>query len=136
MGGERNLKTWNLLEQWHQIVFERDLEKLSAILAEDVVFRSPFVWKPYHGRVPTFVILSTVIDVFEDFAYHRELVDGDNWALEFSARVGDLSLKGIDLIRWNEAGQIVEFEVFVRPFNALQALGQQMQQRLAAKGFI
>ncbi len=121
------------LAQWHHIVFARDLEALSAILAEDVVFRSPFVWKPYHGRMPTFLILSTVIDVFEEFTYHRELVDGDNWALEFSARVNGLSLKGIDLIRWNEAGQIVEFEVFVRPYNALQALGQQMQQRLAAQ---
>ncbi|MCL4265528.1 MAG: nuclear transport factor 2 family protein [Anaerolineae bacterium] len=121
------------LARWHHIVFAHDLEALSAILAEDVVFRSPFVWKPYHGRLPTFIILSTVIEVFADFAYHRELVDGDNWALEFSARVGDLSLKGIDLIRWNEAGQIVEFEVFVRPYNALQALGQQMQQRLAAQ---
>ncbi len=121
------------LAHWHHIVFARDLEALSAILAEDVTFRSPFVWKPTHGRLPTFVILSTVIDVFQDFAYHRELIDGDNWALEFSARVGDLSLKGIDLIRWNEAGQIVEFEVFVRPYNALQALGQQMQQRLAAQ---
>ncbi|HRQ38004.1 MAG TPA: nuclear transport factor 2 family protein [Chloroflexota bacterium] len=120
------------LAHWHHIVFTHDLEALSAILAEDVTFRSPFVWKPYHGRVPTFVILSTVIDVFADFAYHRELVDGDNWALEFSARVGDLSLKGIDLIRWNEAGQIVEFEVFVRPYNALQALGQEMQKRLVA----
>lgn len=120
-----------LLDQWHHIVFARDLEALSAILAEEVVFRSPFVWKPYYGRVPTFIILSTVIDLFQDFAYHREIVDGDNWALEFSARVGDLSLKGIDLIRWNDAGQIVEFEVFVRPYNALQALGQEMQQRLA-----
>lgn len=121
------------LTHWHHIVFARDLEALSAILAEDVTFRSPFVWKPYHGRLPTFVILSTVIDVFQDFAYHRELIDGDNWALEFSARVDGLSLKGIDLIRWNEAGQIAEFEVFVRPYNALQALGQQMQQRLAAQ---
>lgn len=126
------------LAHWHHIVFARDLEALSAILAEDVVFRSPFVWKPYYGRLPTFIILSTVIDLFQDFAYHRELIDGDNWALEFSARVddphgGDLSLKGIDLIRWNEAGQIVEFEVFVRPYNALQALGQQMQQRLAVQ---
>lgn len=126
------MKESSQLEQWHHIVFERDLEALSAVLAEDVVFRSPFVWKPTHGRMPTFIILSTVIDVFQDFAYHRELVDGDNWALEFSARVSDLSLKGIDLIRWNEARQIVEFEVFVRPYNALQALGQQMQQRLAA----
>lgn len=122
------------LQQWHHIVFERDLEALSAILAEDVVFRSPFVWRPYNGRIPTFIILSTVIDVFSDFQYHRELVSDQTWALEFSARVGDLSLKGIDLIGFNDEGQIVTFEVFIRPANALMALGEEMKKRLAEKG--
>ncbi len=122
------------LKQWHHIVFERDLEALSDILAEDVAFRSPFVWKPYNGRFPTFIILSTVIDVFSDFQYHRQLVSGQTWALEFSARVGDLSLKGIDLIGFNDEGKIATFEVFIRPANALLALGEEMKQRLAEKG--
>lgn len=120
------------LERWHRIVFGRDLAELQAMLAEDVVFRSPYVWRPYPGRQATWLILSTVLDVFQDFTYHRELIDGDNWALEFSARVGDLSLKGIDLIRLDGEGRIVEFEVFVRPFNGLQALGAAMAARLAS----
>lgn len=124
--------TGNLhLDRWHHIVFNRDLAELQAILADDVIFRSPFVWRPYQGRQATWIILSTVIDVFQDFGYHRELVDGDNWALEFSARVGDLALKGIDLIRLDGDGRIIEFEVFVRPFNGLQALGAEMARRLA-----
>lgn len=122
------------LDRWHHIVFDHDMTDLQAMLAEDVVFRSPYVWRPYHGRQAAWFILSTVIDVFQDFAYHRELIDGDNWALEFSARVGDLSLKGIDLIRLDDEGRIVEFEVFIRPFNGLQALGAEMAQRLAGFG--
>lgn len=118
------------LDRWHTIISNRNLTDLQAMLAEDVVFRSPYVWRPYHGRQAAWLILSTVIDVFQDFTYHRELVDGDNWALEFSARVGDLSLKGIDLIRLDESGRIVEFEVFIRPHNALQALGLEMARRL------
>lgn len=118
------------LDRWHHIIFNRDLPALQAMLAEEVVFRSPYVWRPYQGRQAAWLILSTVIDVFQDFAYHRELVDGDNWALEFSARVGDLSLKGIDLIRLDGDGRIVEFEVFIRPFNGLQALGMEMARRL------
>jgi hypothetical protein len=55
--------------------------------------------------------------------------------LEFSARVGDLSLKGIDLIRFNDKERIQEFEVFIRPANGLQALGEEMKKRLAQKGF-
>ncbi|MNY75188.1 hypothetical protein D3C86_2144020 [compost metagenome] len=52
--------------------------------------------------------------------------------LEFSAKVGEKELKGIDLIRFNEQGRIVEFEVMVRPLSGLQALGEQMGQRLGA----
>jgi len=118
------------LDRWHAIVFNRDLADLQAMLAEDVVFRSPYVWRPYQGRQAAWLILANVLELFQEFAYHRELVDGDNWALEFSARVGDLTLKGIDLIRLDGAGQIVEFEVFVRPFNGLQALGAAMAERL------
>ncbi len=118
------------LDRWHRIVFKRDLQDLQAMLADDVVFYSPFVWKPYQGRQAAWVILATVSEVFQEFAYHRELVDGHNWALEFSARVGELSVKGIDLIRLDDEGLIREFEVFIRPANGLQALGAEMARRL------
>lgn len=118
------------LERWHRCVFERDLSILSDLLAEDVVFHSPFLWRPYPGRMPTFIILKNVVEVFQDFAYHRQVIQGNTWALEFSARVGELSLKGIDLIQLNDQGQIQDFEVFIRPANALQALGEEMGRRL------
>ena len=71
--------------------------------------------------------------MFVDFAYHRELAsaDGLNVVLEFSAKVGERELKGIDMIRFDEAGKIVEFEVMVRPMSGLQALGDEMGRRLA-----
>ena len=57
---------------------------------------------------------------------------GDNAVvLEFKARVGDLTLKGVDLIQFNEAGQIIDFEVMVRPATGLQALGAAMAKQLA-----
>jgi len=118
------------LTRWHDIVFGRDLAGLQDMLAPDVVFRSPYVWRPYHGREAAWLILSTVLDVFDDFAYHRELIDGDQWALEFSATVGGLSLKGIDLIQLDAGGRIVDFEVFVRPHNGLAALGAAMAERI------
>jgi len=52
--------------------------------------------------------------------------------LEFSARVGDRGLKGIDLIAFDADGLITDFEVMVRPLNGLQALGAEMGARLAA----
>ena len=75
-----------------------------------------------------------MIQVFGEFRYHRQFVAGDSAALEFSAYIGDLSLKGIDLIRLGDDGRIVDFEVMIRPANALLALGEEMGKRLAAQG--
>jgi hypothetical protein len=122
------------LSKWHQALATNDLSGLPTLLHQDVVFRSPVAFNPYHGSTSVALILRTVWSVFRDFTYHREFVadDGLSVALEFSARVGDKELKGIDLIRFNDAGRIVEFEVMIRPFSALQALGAEMGKRLAA----
>ncbi|MFJ2446058.1 nuclear transport factor 2 family protein [Pseudomonas sp. NPDC087626] len=122
------------LAQWHAMLDKGDLRALPELLATEAVFRSPMAHTPYPGAPVVAMILNTVFQVFEDFTYHRELgsTDGLNVVLEFSARVGAKQLKGIDMIRFNEEGKIVEFEVMVRPMSALQALGDEMGRRLAA----
>ncbi|MBN0980936.1 nuclear transport factor 2 family protein [Pseudomonas hygromyciniae] len=121
------------LKRWHTMLATADLKALPELLAPDAVFRSPMAHTPYPGAAVVSMILNTVFTVFEDFRYHRELAsaDGHSVVLEFSARVGDKQLKGIDLIRFNEEGQIIEFEVMVRPLSGLQALGEEMGRRLA-----
>lgn len=126
----------NQLDLWHRFVETRDAQILTELLDENVNFHSPFVWKPKHGRQMTTAILLTVTEVFADFRYVREILDGANWALEFEARVGELTLRGVDLIQLNADGKISDFEVMIRPANALQKLGEEMGVRLAAKGFI
>jgi hypothetical protein len=98
------------------------------------VFRSPVAHQPYPGAAAVASILSNVIEVFEGFTYHRRFAsaDGMNVVLEFSARVGARELKGVDLIRFDDSGRIVDFEVMVRPASALAALGEAMGKRLAA----
>lgn len=123
------------LDTWHHMVASRDLSNLPSIVHPDAVFRSPMANTAYTSAPALMLALSTVIQVFEDFTYHRQLAtdDGLNIVLEFSARVGDKQLKGIDLVRFNEAGQITEFEVMVRPLSGLQALGAEMGARLGDK---
>lgn len=122
------------LALWHEMVAKRDLTRLPEILADDALFRSPMAFKPYASAAAVNLILNTVMQVFTDFQYHRQLAsaDGLSVVLEFSARVGDKSLKGVDLIQFDASGRIVDFEVMIRPFNGLQALGTEMGQRLAA----
>ncbi|NWA24485.1 nuclear transport factor 2 family protein [Pseudomonas gingeri] len=121
------------LQHWHEMVARGDLAALPELLAADVVFHSPMAHHPYPGAMVVATILGTVIKVFENFVYHRELVtaDGCSVVLEFSAEVAGRQLKGIDMIRFDGAGKIVEFEVMVRPMSGLQALGEEMGRRLA-----
>lgn len=120
------------LQRWHRMIETQDLGGLPELLHPDAVFRSPMAYKPYVSAAAVNLILNTVVKVFKDFAYHRELfsADGLNVVLEFSARVGDREIKGIDMIRFDSAGQITDFEVMVRPMSGLQALGDEMGRRL------
>lgn len=121
------------LQTWHAMIESGDLAALPSIVHADAVFRSPMAHQPYASAQAVVLILSTVVKVFENFTYHRELSsdDGHNIVLEFSANVGDKQLKGIDMIRFDADGKIIDFEVMVRPMSGLQALGQEMGARLA-----
>ncbi len=123
------------IKRWHTMVASKDLDALHEIIHPEATFRSPVAHTPYHGRDALALALSTVINVFEDFTYHREFftADGQNATLEFSAHVGGKKLKGVDLIKFNDDGLIVEFEVMIRPASGLMALGEEMGKRIGAK---
>jgi hypothetical protein len=120
------------LASWHRMIASGELGGLSDLLHPDATFRSPMAFKPYASAAAVNLILTTVFGVFEDLVYHRELAsdDGVSAVLEFSARVGDKQLKGIDLIRFDAEGRITDFEVMIRLMSGLQALGEQMGQRI------
>lgn len=123
------------LKRWHEMFAARDLAALPDLIHPDAVFRSPVAHTPYKGRDALVVALSTVINVFENFTYHREFAteDGRDVVLEFSAEVGGKKLKGADFIKFNEDGLIVEFEVMIRPASGLMALGQKMGAALEGR---
>jgi len=121
---------------WHQAVFEKNSAMLAMLLDESVEFHSPTVFKPKQGKMVTHFILQSVADIFEDFSYHRQWLDGNDFALEFSAMVGDKKVKGIDLIRWNEQGKIIHFEVLLRPLNGLQLMLEKMTEKLLEAGLM
>ncbi|HEX8204795.1 MAG TPA: nuclear transport factor 2 family protein [Solirubrobacteraceae bacterium] len=115
-------------------VERQDIDAAVELLADDVVFRSPAVFKPYQGRETVATILRTVVQVFEDFRYTDELAGDGVHALIFEARVGDRSVQGLDLIRSDADGRIAELTVMVRPASGLMALGERMGPALQAAG--
>lgn len=110
-----------------------DIDAAVALLADDVVFRSPAVFTPYEGAATVGRLLRTVFDVFEDFRYTDAFNGSGGHVLVFEARVGDRSVQGIDLIRADASGErIGELVVMVRPASGLAALAQEMAARLSA----
>ncbi|HEX7790163.1 MAG TPA: nuclear transport factor 2 family protein [Afipia sp.] len=119
------------LHGWHRFVETRNEDALRPLFAETTVFRSPFLHLPIPGRPASLLILTAVVQIFENFRYHRTFVSGTHdVTLEFSANIGELKLKGVDLVKFDSAGKIIEFEVMIRPFRALEALNSRMSARI------
>lgn len=112
----------------------KDFSGIEDLFSEDVVFRSPLVFKPYEGREALEKLLGFVVQVFEDFRYVEQVETGDTAVLMFEARVEDRDLQGVDILRFGADGKIRELIVMVRPASGVQALGAAMGAKLAAAG--
>jgi hypothetical protein len=115
-------------------VESHDMEAATAQLADDVVFKSPVVYKPYQGREAVSLILLAVGEVFEDFGYDSQVDVADRMVLQFHARVGDKSVEGADFLTFREDGLISELTVMVRPMSGMLALAEAMKAKLEAAG--
>lgn len=122
------------MHPFRQAVESGDIDAVVALLAEDVVFRSPVVFTPYQGSEAVGQILRAVFRVFQDFRYAREIgaPDAPDHALIFEARVGDFQLEGVDLLHTTPDGKVDELAVMVRPLKAVIALAEAMGAELAA----
>jgi hypothetical protein len=112
----------------------KDFSQIDDLLAEDIVFRSPAVFKPYEGRDVVKAILGAVVQVFEDFRYLDQVEGDDRAVLIFEARVGDRELQGVDILRFADDGTVSELTVMIRPLSGLNAVAEEMGRRLQAAG--
>ena len=111
----------------------RDVDAAVALLANDVVFRSPVVFKPYHGRPAVAQILDAVFHVLDEWRCVRVIgaPSAPDHALVFQAHIGDRKLEGCDFLHLDDDGKIDEFYVMVRPLSGALALADAMKTRLA-----
>jgi SnoaL-like domain len=112
----------------------KDFSAVDELFSDDVVFRSPVVFKPYEGRDQLRMILSAVVEVFEGFRYVDQIEAGDSAALVFETEVEGRRLDGVDLLRFGDDGRIRELIVMVRPMSGVHALAEAMRRRLEAAG--
>ncbi len=121
--------------RWHQLAKSRDVRGLATFLAEDVVFYSPVVFTPQKGKAITTMYLAAAFQVFfnETFRYVRELVGERDAVLEFELQLDGIQVNGVDMLKWNDAGQVVEFKVLLRPLKSVNLIHQKMGAALQAK---
>jgi hypothetical protein len=124
--------TRSYLEKWHQGLKSMNSNFLDEILDDSCVFTSPIVFKPIEGKEMSKLYLMGAGQTFDmdRFKYVRELVDGLDTVLEFETYIDDISVNGVDIIRWNEEGKIIDFKVMIRPLQAIGALQKRMSQAL------
>jgi hypothetical protein len=122
------------IEVWHRLVRTHDAEGLDALLSDDAVFHSPIVHTPQRGKAMVAVYLTAAMEVFSNptFRYVREIVGPTDAMLEFETEIGGIVVNGVDLIRWNAQGAIVDFKVMIRPLKAIGLIHQKMAAMLAS----
>ncbi len=122
------------IEVWHRLVKEQNPRGLDALLDADAVFISPVVHTPQRGKKITATYLAAAFRVFFNptFRYVREIVGNTDAMLEFETEFDGVLVNGVDIIKWNESGHIVEFKVMLRPLKAVNLIHQRMAAMLQA----
>ena len=111
----------------------KDVELMTETLREDVVLHSPILFKGFEGREMALIVLTNVIQVFEDFRYLDEVHGDGSVVLRFAAKVdGKFEIEGIDYLTLDDDGRVTDLTVFLRPQKAVQAFNEQMVARLGA----
>lgn len=120
--------------RWRALVKSPNPASLDALLAEDVVFHSPVVHTPQNGKAVTVGYLNAAFQVLfnESFRYTREVIGTQDAVLEFQVEIEGIQVNGVDMMRWNESGQIVDFKVMIRPLKAINLIHQKMAALLLA----
>lgn len=122
------------LTEWHRIVDTGDLDALQDLLDDEVVFHSPVVHTPIAGKSMTALYLAGAYHVLMagGFRYVREVVGDRDAVLEFVTDVDGIHVNGVDMIRWDDAGRIIDFKVMIRPKRAFDLVHAKMAELLAA----
>ena len=123
----------DVVDRWHRHLRGELPGGLDELLADDVVFWSPVVHTPQHGKEITTLYLRGAEQVLNGgaFRYTKQVLDGDTAVLEFETEVDGTFVNGVDIVRCDDAGRIVEFRVMLRPLRAITTVHEHMGRLLA-----
>ena len=122
----------SVIEKWHHMMTNRSFDELDELLAEDAIMYSPVVFTPQKGKYITKMYLAAAGHVIgnEHFKYVKEIIGERHACLEFETEIAGKYVNGVDLITWNDDQQITEFEVMIRPLQAVNVVWEEMGKLL------
>lgn len=122
------------LKNWHTFLETGNPEILDELLANEVIFYSPIVWTPQEGKQITKLYLMAALEVFggenSNFRYVKQVVDNEQFILEFVTMIDGVTVNGVDMISVNDDGKIISFKVMVRPLKAINKVHEKMGEML------
>jgi len=122
------------LKNWHQFLETKNPKILDELLANEVIFYSPIVWAPQEGKQITKLYLMAALEVFggenADFKYVKQVIDDNQFILEFNTIIDGITVNGVDMIEVNDDGKIISFKVMVRPLKAINKVHEKMGEML------
>jgi len=139
-----------VIADWHRFLKGQLPGGLDELLHDDVVFYSPIVYTPQAGKALTKLYLEAAGQTLPgdtvagddaagdeqrvkgSFRYTKQVLSGDTAVLEFETTVAGKYVNGVDIIRCDDDGKIVEFRVMIRPLQAVNLVHQQMADMLAS----
>lgn len=108
-----------------------DVDLLLTVLAPDVVFRSPLTTRiVFSGHQEVADLMAAALTTVQGIDYHTELGDDRTRALVSTARVDGEDIEEVALLRFDDAGQIAEITLWVRPLPGATALMNGIGPRL------
>lgn len=133
-----------VIEKWHLNMRGQLPGGLDELLDDDVVFYSPIVYTPQAGKAVTKMYLQAAGQTLPGdtsapakhgesgggFHYTKSVLAGDTAVLEFETTVEGKYVNGVDIIRCNDEGRIVEIRVMIRPLQAINLVHAQMKAAL------
>ena len=131
----------DVVARWHRYMGGDLAGGLEELLADEVVFYSPVVYTPQRSKeITTRYLEAAAASLAGDaagaperaFRYTKQVLGGDTAVLEFETSVDGKYVNGVDIIRCDDTGRIVEFRVMMRPLQAIQAVHEEMGRQLAA----
>ena len=136
------------IDNWHRFLRGGLPGGLDVLLHDDVVFYSPIVYTPQRGKAVTKLYLEAAGQTLSGddsgdrssasgsdtdvtvFHYTKQVLSGSLAVLEFETVVDGKYVNGVDIIRCDDSGRIVELRVMLRPLQAVETVHKRMAAAL------